>query len=183
VKLNRTGQRADARGMRAVLAMRLIVYGLTALLVVGILAMRASHDSRSRGSVSALYHGQTPEGLLVALSVTDGKVREAYLRWHMTCQRADAPDISTITFKPQYGDRFRQTGRRFSAGGSKVQDAGGGEKIRYDVQVSGQLSEDLRSASGSGQTTQTWTRNGFVTDVCHSQRVPWTVHRGKVFGG
>jgi hypothetical protein len=170
--------------MRSVLAMRLVVYGTVALLVAGVGALRAAHGPGAGGrSVSALYHGQTPEGLLAALSVTDGKVREAYLRWEMTCRRDHSPDISTITFKPQYGDRFGQDGRRFFTGGHKFEEAGGGITIRYDVDVSGQLSADGRSASGSGQTTQTWMRNGRVTDVCHSQRVPWTVYRGAAIQG
>ncbi|HEX8743616.1 MAG TPA: hypothetical protein VF712_10825 [Thermoleophilaceae bacterium] len=169
--------------MNPVLAMRLAVYGMVALLAVGVLAMRATREPPRKLSEGALYHGQTPEGLLAALSVTDGKVREAYFRWRMSCEKDRAPEVSTLVFKPEYGDRFEHDGRRFSTDGHATQDVGGGERISYDVHVRGQLSEDGRSASGSGQTVETWTRNGRVTDVCYSKRVPWTVHRGMVVKG
>lgn len=165
--------------MRSVLLMRLAVYGAVVLLAAAALAVRAAGEpDEKKESWGALYHGQTPEGLLAALSVTDGKVHQAYLRWRMTCEKDRPPAISTITFKPEYGDRFRHDGRRFSAGGRKEEDVGGGERIRYDVRVSGQMSEDGMTASGSGQTTETWLRDGSVVDVCRSERVPWTVHRG-----
>ncbi len=164
--------------MSSVLGMRLVVYGLVVLLAAGVLAVRAASDEGGGKHVSALYHGQTPEGLLAALSVTDGKVHQAYMRWRMTCENDRSPAISTATFKPQYGDRFEHDGRRFTGGGRKVQDVGGGETIRYDVRLSGELAEDGLSASGSGRATETWMRNGRVTDVCRSKRVPWTVHRG-----
>ena len=163
--------------------MRLLIWGMVALLALGVFAARAMKAPEAKQSTGALYHGQTPEGLMTALSVTDGKVRQAYMRWKMTCERDRSPAVSTITFKPEYGDRFQHDGRRFSAGGRKVEDVGGGERIRYDVRVSGQMSEDGLSASGSGQTTETWMRGGRVTDVCRSERVPWTVHRGMVVRG
>jgi hypothetical protein len=164
--------------------MRLAVYGMVVLLAAGVFAVRAlKQPEGGDGRVSALFHGQTPEGLQAALSVTDGRVHQAYMRWRMTCEEDRSPSISTITFKEQYGDRFTRDGRRFSTGGRKDQDAGGGRTIRYDVRLSGQLSEDGLSASGSGQTTETWLRNGRVIDVCRSERVPWTVHRGMPFGG
>jgi len=170
--------------MNPVLAMRLAVYGMVALLAVGVLAMHATRDAPGKKlSQGALYHGQTPEGQLTALSVTDGKVREGYFRWKMTCEKDASPGVTTLTFKPEHGDRFAHDGRRFSTGGRETQDMGGGEKVTWDASVSGQLSEDGRSASGSGQTTETWTRNGRVTDVCRSKRVPWTVHRGMVVSG
>jgi hypothetical protein len=160
--------------------MRVLVYGMVVLLAAGVLAVRAvsQPEGAGRGGASALYHGQTPEGLAAALSVSDGEVHQAYMRWRMTCERGHEPYISTVTFKQRYGDRFERDGRRFATGGRKDQDAGGGETIRFDVRVSGELSENGLSASGSGQTTETWLRHGRVTDVCRSERVPWTVHRG-----
>jgi hypothetical protein len=163
--------------------MRLAVWGTVALMAVSVLAVRALKQPEAKTHTGALYHGQTPEGLLTALSVTDLEVRQAYLRWRMTCERGHEPYVSTITFKPEYGDRFAHDGRRFTGGGRKTEDVGGGESIRYDVRVSGQLSEDGLSASGGGQTTETWMRNGRVTDVCRSERVPWTVHRGMAVRG
>lgn len=164
--------------MNPVLAMRLVIYGMVVVLAAGVFAVRAMKQPEGGKVTSALYHGQTPEGLLAALSVTDGKVHQAYMRWQMTCENGHEPYVSTVTFKEQYGDRFENDGRRFTAGGRKDQDLGGGEKIRFDVRLGGQLSEDGLSASGSGQTTETWMRNGRVTDVCRSERAPWTVHRG-----
>jgi hypothetical protein len=165
--------------MKRVLAMRLALWGLVALMVVSVLAVRElKREPAAATQAGALYHGQTPEGLLTALAITDGKVHQAYLRWRMTCERGREPYVSTITFKPEYGDRFDHDGRRFTAGGRKTEDAPRGESVRYDVRVSGEVSGDRMSASGSGQTTETWMRNGRVTDVCRSERVPWTVHRG-----
>ena len=164
--------------MNPVFAMRAVIYGIVVLLAAGVFAVRALNPSDAKGSWSALYHGQTPEGLLTALSVTDGKVHQAYLRYRMTCEGDHRPYVSTITFKQQYGDHFRHDGRRFTGGGRKTQDAGDGESIRFDVRVSGELAGDSMSASGSGQTTETWMRDGRVVAVCRSERVPWTVHRG-----
>ena len=169
--------------MNPVLALRLVVFGMVALLAVGVFALRASSGPGHKVGEGALYHGQTPEGLLTALSVTNGEVRQGYFRWKMSCEKDSSPEVSTITFKPEFGDRFEQDGRRFSAGGQKTEDVGGGERIRYDVQVRGELSENGLSASGSGQTTETWIRNGRVVDVCRSKRVPWTLHRGMVVRG
>ena len=163
-----------------VLAMRIAVYAMVVLLAVGALALRASRSPGQKAGEGALYHGQTPEGLLTAISVTNGEVRQGYFRWKMTCENDRSPEVATITFKPEFGDRFEQDGRRFSAGGRKTEDVGGGERIRYDVQVRGELSENGLSASGSGQVTETWMRHGRVTDVCRSKRVPWTLHRGMV---
>lgn len=166
--------------MSSVTAMRLAIYGMVVLLAAGVFAVRALKQPEARGGMSwnALYHGQTPEGLLTALSATDGKVHQAYLRFRMSCEKDTSPSVTTISFKKQYGDRFEHDGRRFSAGGRKTQDAGGGESVRYDVSVSGRMAENDMSASGSGQVTETWMRDGRVTDVCRSKRVPWTVHRG-----
>jgi hypothetical protein len=166
--------------MNPVLAMRLAVYAMVALLAAGVFALRSTDGSGKKPSEGALYHGQTPEGLLTALSVTDGKVRQGYFRWKMSCENDASPEISTITFKPEFGDRFEQDGRRFTAGGRKTEDAGGGERIRYEVEVRGELSQNGLSANGSGQVTETWMRNGRVVDVCRSERVPWTLHRGMV---
>ena len=170
-------------GMSPVLAMRIAIYGMVALLAAGVLAARALHEPQPKKATSALFHGQTPEGLLAALSVTDGKVHQAYLRWRMSCEKDSSPGVASVTFKPEFGDRIANGGRRFSAGGRKDQDVGGGETIRYDVRMSGRLSEDGLSASGSGQATSTWMQNGRVTDVCRSERVPWTVHRGMAVRG
>ena len=168
-------------GMNPVLALRLAVFGMVALLAVGVFALRATSEGPGeKRSWGALYHGQTPEGLLTAISVTDDKVRQGYFRWKTTCENDPSPEVSTITFKPEFGVRFEQDGRAFTAGGRKTEDVGGGERIRYDVQVRGELAENGRSASGSGQVTETWMRNGRVTDVCRSKRVPWTLHRGMV---
>jgi hypothetical protein len=169
--------------MNSVLAMRIAVYATVAVLAVLAIALRPSGGGGQKAGEGALYHGQTPEGLLTAISVTDGEVRQGYFRWRMTCENDRSPEVSTITFKPEYGDRFEHDGRRFAAGGRKTEDVGGGERIRYDVQVRGELSEDRLSASGSGQVTETWTRAGRVTDVCRSKRVPWTLHRGMVVRG
>jgi hypothetical protein len=169
--------------MNPVLLVRLVVFGMVALLAVGVLALRATSGPGQKVSEGALYHGQTPEGLLTAISVTDGDVRQGYFRWRMSCENQARPKVTTITFKPEFGDRIEQDGRRFTAGGRKTEDLGGGERVRYRVEVRGELSEDGLSASGSGQTTETWMRNGQVTDVCRSERVPWTLHRGMAVRG
>jgi hypothetical protein len=162
--------------------MRLAIYGTVLLLALGVLAVRSAKP-QANGSWAALYHGQTPEGLLSALSVRDGKVRQAYLRWRMTCEGDHRPYTSSITFKRELGDRFEYDGRRFSTGGRQIQKAGRGETIRFDVRVSGRLAEDGLSASGSGQTTETWMRDGRTVATCRSARVPWTVHRGTKVAG
>lgn len=160
--------------------MRLVVYGTVLVLALGVAAARTiDRPVPVKASWAALYHGQTPEGLLTALSVRDGKVQQAYLRWRMSCVGDHRPYVSTITFKREFGDRFEHDGRRFGTHGRQIQEADGGRQtIRFDVRMSGRLSEDGRSASGSGQTTETWLRDGRVVATCRSSRVPWTVHRG-----
>ena len=166
-----------------VLAMRLGVYAMVVLLAAGVFALRSGGAPGQKVSEGALYHGQTPEGLITAISVTDGDVRQGHFRWRMTCENDRSPEVATATFKPELGDRFVNDGRSFSVSGRKTQDVGGGERIRYEVTARGELSEDGLSASGSGQMTETWIRNGRVTDVCRSERVPWTLHRGTVVRG
>lgn len=154
--------------------MRIAVFGTIALVAALLLALRAD---RSPGT-SALFHGQTPEGLLVALAAEDGKVHSAYLRWRMKCDHARAPYVSTIKFGPTWGDRFEHDGREFRFSGRDEQRASDGGTIRYDVALSGRLSEDQRLATGHGRTTETRIEGGRPVGVCRSNLVPWTVYRG-----
>ena len=165
--------------MRAVFAMRLAVYGTVAVLAAVILAVRMGDDSKAR-STGALYHGQTPEGLLAAAAVRDGKVRSVYMRWRMTCERDRTPDISTIRFGEQYGDRFAYRGRSYSFAGGNSQTIRTGYVTRYRVEIGGTLSPDGRTVTGHGRTTETWLRDGRVVDTCRSKDVTFTAHRGKV---
>ena len=155
--------------------MRLALYGLVAYVAVALLALQA--DDAPAGT-SALFHGQTREGLLVSLAAEDGKVHSAYLRWRMTCLYDPSPPISTIHFGPQWGDRFEHRGREFSFGGRSEQYVSAGRTVRYEVALGGRLSEDQRSATGHGRTVETWLENGRILDVCRSEDVHWTVHRG-----
>ena len=164
--------------MKAVLAIRLAVYPIVVAIAVVAFVMRS--DGSPSGATTAMFHGQTPEGELAAIGMRDGKVQSAYLRWRMTCEVDRSPDTSTIRFGPQYGDRFDNRGREFSFEGRSEQPARDGHRIRYDVELSGRVSEDGRSATGRGRTIETWVRNGHVVDVCRSKDVPWTVHRGVV---
>lgn len=164
--------------MRPVVLMRLAVWATVAALGVAVLAARADRSPPERPT--AMFHGQTPEGELAAIATRDGKVQAAYMRWHMTCERDRDPEVSTIRFGPQYGDRFENRGREFSFRGRDTQEAGDGRAIRYEVELEGTLSRDRRSATGHGRTTETWLRDGRVVDVCRSKDVPWTVHRGAV---
>ena len=157
--------------------MRLLVYGMVLLVGLGVLALRSTGEESPKKSVGTLYAGKTPEGLRTVLSVTDGKVRAAKLKWRMTCENR-RPYVSTITWAPEYGDRFEHDGRRFSTGGRAEQGPSKDEFVRYEVSMSGALSPNGNSASGSGRTTETWVRNGREIDRCVSDRVPWTVHRG-----
>ena len=160
--------------------MRLAVWGVVVLLGAAVLAVRAERSSR--GAPSALFHGQTPEGELAAIGMRDGRVESAYLRWRMTCERDRSPEVSTIRFGPQYGDRFENRGREFSFAGRDEQAARDGMRVRYEVELSGRVSDDGRSATGHGRTTETWLRDGRVVDVCRSKDVRWTVHRGVARG-
>jgi hypothetical protein len=162
--------------MRSVLLMRVAIWGTVVALGAVVLAARADRSPAERPT--AMFHGQTPEGELAAIGTRDGKVLAAYMRWHMTCERNRSPDVSTIRFGPQYGDRFENRGREFSFRGRDTQEAGRGRAVRYEVALSGTLSRDGRSATGRGRTTETWLANGRVADVCRSKNVPWTVHRG-----
>ena len=165
--------------MGSVAVMRLAIYGLVALLAAGVFAARATRASSEDGG-SAMYHGQSREGLLAAATVSGGKVEGMYLRWKMTCAEDRTPEVSTIRFGPQYGDRFEHRGRAFSFSGTSEQEVRRGSTIRYDVTLTGRVSADGRTIEGRGQTTETWLRGGRVVDLCRSERVPWTLHRGAV---
>jgi hypothetical protein len=166
--------------MKSVLVMRLAVWGVVLVLGGAVLAARADRSPPERQPT--LFHGQTPEGEPAAIGTEEGKVHAAHMRWHVTCERDRSPEVSTITFGPQYGDRFENRGREFSFRGRDTQQAGDGRAVRYEVELQGTLSRDGRSATGHGRTTETWIRDGRVVDVCRSEDVPWTVHRGVLRG-
>lgn len=159
--------------------MRLLVYGMVVVLGFGVFALRGSDDDSkaAKEPVSVLYQGETPEGLRTVLSATDGKVHSAKLKWKMACENRKSY-VSTVTFAPVFGDRFEYSGREFRINARAEQGPRPDRKVRYDISVSGSLSPNGKSASGSGRTSETWIENGRVVDRCVSDRVPWTVHRG-----
>jgi hypothetical protein len=159
--------------------MRLVVYGMVLVLAAIVLALRGG-DDRAAAGTAAMYHGQTPEKLLAAAVVRDGRVRGVYMRWRMTCERDRTPEISTIRFGEQFGDEFDYDGRRFSFAGRSDQDVRRGLTTRYDVTLAGSVSADGRTVSGRGRTVETWLRGTRVVDRCHSSDVPFTAHRGAV---
>ena len=160
--------------MKSVFTMRLVLYGLALYVVTAVLAMQA--DPRPPGT-SALFHGQTPEGLLVSVAAEHGEVQSAYLRWRMTCLHAQ-PKVTTIHVGPEWGDRFEHDGREFSFSGRSEQPETATKSVRYEVWLAGRLSEDQRTATGHGRTVETWFEGGQVADVCQSDDVRWAAYRG-----
>ena len=165
--------------MGSVVGMRVVVYGMVVVIAALVLAMRAGNDRGSAGG-RAIFHGQTPEKLLVAMTVEDGRAHSAYMRWRMTCDVDRTPEVSTVRFGRQFGDRFTQRGSTFSFEGRDDQQVRRGYTTRYHVKFGGEISEDGRTIRGHGQTTEVWLRNGRVVDTCHSKDVRWTAYRGMV---
>jgi hypothetical protein len=158
--------------------MRLVVYGMVALLCGAVLAVRAQRSPAPAGD--AMYHGQTRERLLAAVTVSGGRVESAYLRWRMTCDHGRASYVSTIRFGVPFGDELAYRGRDFSFRGSDEQAVRRGTRTRYEVQIAGTVSDDGRTVTGHGRTTETHVRDGRALATCRSEDVPWTVHRGAV---
>jgi hypothetical protein len=166
--------------MRSVFGMRLAVYGTIVVIAALLLALRATGDDSHAGLGRAIFHGQTPEGLLVAMTVEDGRAGSAYMRWRMTCDVDRTPEISTIRFGRQFGDRFTQRGSAFSFEGRDDQQVRRGYTTRYHVRFGGEISDDGRTIRGHGQTTEVWLRNGRVVDTCRSKNVKFRAYRGSV---
>jgi hypothetical protein len=166
--------------MQAGIVLRLTTWAVLAAVVGLVLALRASDREPPEGN-AAMYHGQTPEGLLGAAVVRDYKVRGVYMRWRMTCARDRSPEIvSTIRFGEQWGDEFDYDGRRFSFAGRDEQQPRKGFTTRYDVRIQGEISEDGRTVTVHGRNSETWLRGGRVVDTCRSRDVSFTGHRGAV---
>jgi hypothetical protein len=160
--------------------LRLTMLVTVALVAFGVHTLRSADREEPTGN-AAMYHGQTPEGLLAAAVVRDGKVRGVYMRWRMSCERDRSPEIvSTIRFGEQWGDEFDHAGRRFSFAGRDDQRVRRGYVTRYDVRIAGRISDDGRTITANGANTETWLRRGRVADVCRSKDVRFTAHRGEV---
>jgi hypothetical protein len=169
---------------RAVLLMRLAVYGTVLVLAGGVYALRAGRapdDAAANGghTVEAELAGRTSERLPVQMSLVDGQIRRLHVRWRMSCENGPRPP-SGISFSSDYGDRFERRGTTFHVGGRETQDMGGGVSVLYVVDVSGRIVGE--AAEGRGHLTETWFRDGQVVDRCHSGEITWRVGAGMPAG-
>jgi hypothetical protein len=169
---------------RAVLLMRLAVYGTVLVLAAGVYALRAGRtpdDAAANGghTVEGQLAGRTNERLPAQMLLVDGEIRRLHVVWQMSCQNEPRPP-SGISFSGDYGDRFERRGTTFHVGGRETQDMGGGESVRYVVDVSGRV--DGNAAEGRGHLTETWLRDGRVVDRCHSKEIVWQVGSGMPAG-
>ena len=165
--------------MRSVLGMRLALYG-TALVIAGLLLVLRSEDNSHSQLGRSIFHGQTPEGLLVAMTVEDGRAGSAYMRWRMTCESGGKAGILTLRFGKQFGQRFSQRGSAFSYEGRQEVAGARGHRTRYDIRFGGRVSDDGRTIRGHGQVVHTMLHDGRVADTCRSEDVKWTAYRGTV---
>ena len=170
---------------RAVLLMRLAIYGTVLILAAGLYALRAGRapdDAAANGghTVEAELSGRTNERLPVQVSLVSGEIREVHMRWRMTCENERHTNPSAVHFGSAYGDRIERRGSTFHVGGRADQDMGGGATVRYDADVSGRV--DGNAAEGRAHLTETWLRDGRVVDRCHSDEIVWQIGSGMPAG-
>jgi hypothetical protein len=163
--------------MGSALHMRLVLYGTIVVIAGIVFAIRATAEPSVQPS-KALFHGQTKEKLLVAMTVEDGRAGSAYMRWRMPCHGGPEPRILTLRFGKQFGSRFTQRGAAFSFEGRRDRPGPRGTATHYDIDFSGRISEDGRTIRGRGQVTHVESRDGQVVDTCRSQDVRWNAYRG-----
>lgn len=169
--------------MGSVLQMRVVVYGLVVVIAGLVLVLRADGDSRAEpkpnGRPDSIFHGQTREKLLVAMTAMDGQADSAYMRWRTKCESAGpGPRTLTLRFGRQFGTRFTQRGRSFSFKGEPGARLPSERTPRYTVDFSGQFSADGRTIRGRGRVTHVELQDGRVVDTCRSKDVSWTAYRG-----
>jgi hypothetical protein len=170
---------------RAVLLMRLAIYGTVLIVAAGVYALRAGpapDDAAANGghTLEAQLAGRTNERLPVEMSLVDGEIRRLHVRWQMTCENERQTNPSGISFSSDHGDRFERHGTAFHVGGRETQDMGGGESVLYVVDVSGRV--EGNAAEGHGHLTETWFRDGQMVDRCHSDEIVWRVGSGMPAG-
>ncbi|HEX8065615.1 MAG TPA: hypothetical protein VF520_03705 [Thermoleophilaceae bacterium] len=166
---------APRSAARAVLLMRLAVYGTVLLLAVGVYALRASRAESSGHRVTALA-GPVEDDGGVRMLARYGQVQFVEARLHTHCTDGRAGWRSTVRLSGGHGSEWAYDGRRFDTwmNGTRRD----GDAIwRYAIRVRGELSSDGRSATGRARLIQVRLANG-MQDVCDSGEVRFRARAG-----
>jgi hypothetical protein len=163
--------------MKAVVLMRIALYGTVLLLAGGVYALRTSSASSHRASGTDLS-GRTGEDLPVRVATDGRSVVYVHVRFEMSCADGVDRGPSGFGFSEDYGDRFLRRGRHFDVSGFSQQQLEDGWSVRYGGAVAGNLTADGGAAAGTAWAHETWYRNGRYMVGCDSRNVTWSAKRG-----
>jgi hypothetical protein len=158
-------------GPRSALLLRLAVLGVTLLVGAGVVALRARGNEGEPPAKSQL-NGRTAQGFPVYGVQVDGAMGMVHVVWRGRCTRGKslrwAVENVDSAFLP-----FHREGRAFSAVLRRPGYTLHGSTARETLTVSGTLSSDRRSASGTLRGRVDWTKGGRADGACDSGPVGW----------
>ena len=164
------------RPAHGVLAVRLAVYGLVAVLGLIVWQLRA-HEPKHGTRFDRPVNGRTSQDLGVWAIVRDDAVQVVEIAWHFTCIDGVQPPAWASRFDARR-ETFQRDGREFSVERLRDIPEADGWIGHSHASVAGAVSEDGRSASGTGQVVVTWTRGAERSpSSCDTGPVRWSVRR------
>jgi hypothetical protein len=171
---------AERGSSRAVLKLRLAIYGTVAVLGLAALWVRGHQSTEAEAAPAPKLTqlvGRTDDMRPAWVTVMDGKIENVHIEWRASSCSGDArwPGF-WLTFRDTF-DNFSRKGRAFSVRDSHRFATGDGWDARQTVEVSGRLSADGHKAEGWAWSGGSFFRGGRQGEVCSSGRHHWSVSR------
>jgi hypothetical protein len=171
---------AERGSSRAVLKLRLAIYGTVAVLGLAALWVRGHGGAEAEPAPApklTQLDGRTDDGAPTWVTVMDGRIENVAIQWRASACTGNAtwPGFGLI-FRDTF-DNFSREGRAFSVRDSHAFATEDGWDARRTVEVSGRLSADGHHAEGWAWAGGAFFRDGRPGEVCDSGRHHWSVAR------
>jgi hypothetical protein len=167
----------EPKARHALFALRLAVYGTTALLAVGVYLISAHQATPAEPRYGVQLNGSTQEAMPAYAVTQGGRVRGLRVEWkRFAC--SDGARFGPLggTFNDAV-ERFHVHGRAFSVVIGQAHHRRHGDVVRMHIAASGRLSSDGRSARGRMAARVTLVQGGRVRATCTSGPFGWHVSR------